>query len=282
MLRKYRFGLAGAPFGIGVGPFESIRAWTDVARQAEDLGFATLLAPDGPKRFSVFQALAAAAVVTERLRLGTMVIPVPLRSPGVIAWETASLDQLSGGRFELGLGSGHPANAEGTEQLGVPYRTAGERIAMVGETIAAVNRLAADAPVQPAQQPRPPIMVAGSSERLLTLAAQQADIIHLGVHTEEALAHKVAVIREAAGNRFDDLELSISIFHIGGGEEPAWLRNYGIKPGVEHISAIRTDDTAAVIDKLHRWRDEYSISYFVIGPAAIAPATPVIAELAGS
>jgi probable F420-dependent oxidoreductase len=279
---KFRFGLAAAPFGLGVSEFISIQEWAALAKQVEEQGFATLLVPDGPKRFSAFQVLAAAAAATERLRLGTLVVPVPLRSPGVIAWETASLDHFSGGRFELGIGSGHPANAEGAEQLGVPYPPADRRLALVEETIAEVTRLAAEAPVRPLQQPRPPIMVAARGKRALTLAAQQADIIHLDVPTEQALREKVSFIREAAGDRFDQLELSISVFHIGGGDMPPWLSNYGIGPDTEHIAAIRTDDTAAVIDRLQRYREEFGLNYFVISPTAREAAAPVMAQIAGT
>jgi hypothetical protein len=190
--RQFRFGLVDAPFGFGAPTFGSVRGWTDRTRRGEDLGFATLLVPDGPKRFSAFQSLAAVAAVTDQLRLGTFVLPVPFWSPSIVAWETASLDQLSGGRFELGLGAGHPGNAESAEALGMPYGTPGQRIRQVGETIAAVNRLASETIAAAVQQPRPPIMVAGSGDQLLAFAAGKADIIHMHLHgTERMLAEKV-------------------------------------------------------------------------------------------
>ncbi|GLY20053.1 N5,N10-methylene tetrahydromethanopterin reductase [Kineosporia sp. NBRC 101677] len=282
MSHAFRFGLAAAPFGLGTTGFTSAHDWVQTARRAEDLGFSTLLVPDGPSRFSAFQVLAAAAAVTEHLRLGTLVVPVPMHAPGVIAWETASLDHFSGGRFELGIGAGHPANASGSEQLGMTYPSAAERLRLVATTIDEVTRLAEQAPVRPVQQPRPPIMVAGSGDRLLALAARQADIIHLAVATEGALKEKVALIRHSAGERFERIKLAVSIFYIGGGDGPEWLVRYGIRPDVEHISAIRTDDTGEVVDRLRRWREELGISYFVAGPSTLEAIAPVIDRLAGT
>jgi hypothetical protein len=96
--RRFRFG-AVAGFG------RSGQEWAATARHIEQLGFATLLRPDGTGTFAPFQALSAAAAVTSTLRLGTYVLASPLRTPGEVAWESASLDVLSGGRFELGLGA---------------------------------------------------------------------------------------------------------------------------------------------------------------------------------
>src|SRR5580698_6645238 len=99
--RRFRFG-AVAGFG------RSGQEWAANARHIEQLGFSTLLCPDGTGTFAPFQALSAAAAVTGTLRLGTYVLASPLRTPGDVAWESASLDVLSGGRFELGLGAGRP------------------------------------------------------------------------------------------------------------------------------------------------------------------------------
>ena len=104
----------------------------------EQLGFSTLLCPDGTGTFAPFQALSAAAAATSTLRLGTYVLASPLRTPGEIAWETASLDVLSGGRFELGLGAGRP-DAERDARLGVPFGRPGERIRRIEQTLQAVR-----------------------------------------------------------------------------------------------------------------------------------------------
>ena len=127
--RRFRFG-AVAGFG------RSGQEWAANARRIEQLGFSTLLCPDGTGTFAPFQALSAAAAVTSTLRLGTYVLASPLRTPGEVAWESASLDVLSGGRFELGLGAGRPDAERDAARLGVPFAAPGERIRRIEQTSA--------------------------------------------------------------------------------------------------------------------------------------------------
>ncbi|MTD59321.1 TIGR03621 family F420-dependent LLM class oxidoreductase [Amycolatopsis pithecellobii] len=277
--RVFRFGLVAAPQ-------EGRQAWTALARRAEELGFSTLLAPDGPGLAPSFAALAAAAAVTERLRVGTFVLNTPLRTPGTIAWEAAGLDRLSDGRLELGLGAGRGDAGPGAELVGAPWGSAGERVRQVGEAIDAVDRLFADGSFTPVQQPRPPIMVAGGGEKLLTIAAQRADIVAVhGDGSESGLSEKVRLVQDVAGARFDDLELSVNIFHIGDGEVAPWVRMFGIDPARtsknQHISVL-TGDTTTVIDTLKRRRDEFGISYITINAVALEQAIPVVDALAGT
>ena len=130
--RRFRFG-AVAGFG------RSGQDWAANARHIEQLGFSTLLCPDGTGTFAPFQALSAAAAVTSTLRLGTYVLASPLRTPGEVAWESASLDVLSGGRFELGLGAGRPDAERDAARLGVPFGGPAERIRRIEETLQAVR-----------------------------------------------------------------------------------------------------------------------------------------------
>src|ERR1700735_4032788 len=108
--RRFRFG-AVAGFG------RSGQEWAANACRIEQLGFSTLLCPDGTATFAPFQALSAAAAVTTTLRVGSYVLAAPLRTPGEVAWETVSLDVLSGGRFELGLGAGRPGSERDASRL---------------------------------------------------------------------------------------------------------------------------------------------------------------------
>jgi probable F420-dependent oxidoreductase len=279
--RDFRFGLVTRPPG-------SARDWTVVARRAEQLGFSTLLVPDGTGLQSSFPALAAAAAVTDRLRFGNFVLAAPLHAPGAVARDAATLDQLSDGRFELGLGAGRPDAAHDAEVLGVPFGTPGERVRRVGEIIETVGKLFAEGPesFKPVQTPRPPIMVAGGGDKLLTVAAQQADIV--AVHadgTERGLGEKLRLVRDAAGDRFDELELSLNVFHLGDGEVSPWVRNFGVDPALtadnQNVSVL-TGDTATVIDTLKRRRDEFGISYITINWVALEQAIPVVEQLAGT
>ncbi|HVV09718.1 TIGR03621 family F420-dependent LLM class oxidoreductase [Amycolatopsis sp.] len=276
--RLFRFGLVATSTG-------SAREWTKLAQQAENLGFSTLLMPDGVGIQSAFPALAAAAATTERLRFGNFVLAAPLRPPGLVAWETASLDQLSEGRFELGLGAGRPDGAHNADVLGVPYGTAGSRVRQVAEIIDTVDRLLVqDKAFQAVQRPRPPIMVAGGGDKLLTLAARRADIVAVhGDGTEEGLAGRLGLVREAAGDRFGELELSVNVFAVGDEELPPFVRQFGVDPARakenQHVSVLTGDSPA---DVLRRRRDEFGISYVTFNIRALEQAAPIVEELAGT
>lgn len=283
--RLFRFGLVAAPTN-------SAKDWAALARRAEGMGFSTLLMPDARGLPSSFPALTLAAASTETLRVGNFVLAAPLRSPQSIAWDTATLDQLSEGRFELGLGAGRPDADGDARLLGVPYGTPGERVRRVAETIETVRGMFADAlsgnqelrAYQPVQRPAPPIMVAGNGNRLLTIAARQADIVAIGAGRETDLREKVGLVREKAGDRFDDLEISVNVFAIGDGEMPRWIQAFGIDPALavdNQLLSVLNGDTATAIDVLKRRRDEFGTSYITINAFALEAAGPIVEKLAG-
>ena len=268
--RRFRFG---AVAGVG----RSGQEWAALARRVEQLGFATLLCPDGTGLFAPFQALSAAAAVTSSLRLGSYVLAAPLRTPGEVAWETASLDVLSGGRFELGLGAGRPDASRDASRLGLPFGAPGERISRIEQALAAVRARYAgpgeesrrDA-VRGVQQPRPPVLLAAAGPRMLRLAAQEADIVALGLppqSTEDDLAAKSGQVRAAAGDRFDQLELNVNIALVGDEFPPqaaAWL---GADPGelVRNGSiTVLTGSARQMADALLRRRDRTAVSYISV------------------
>lgn len=282
--RRFRFGLVSAPQG-------SSKEWLAQVQRAESMGFSTLLVPDALGVPSPFPALAAAAASTETLRFGSFVLAAPLRTAQSIAWDAATLDQLSGGRFELGLGAGRP-DAKTERILGVPFGTPGERVRRVEHAIDTVRSMFAEAAegneelraFQPVQRPAPPIMVAANGDRLLSVGARKADIVAVAVGTEADLREKVAVLREAAGDRFDDLELSVNVFGIGDTELPPWIRAFGIDPSLavdNQLLPVLNGDTATAIDVLQRRRDEFGVSYITINAFALPAAAPIVEQLAG-
>jgi probable F420-dependent oxidoreductase len=191
-------------FGVVAGSAASGARWAATARRAEDLGYDTLLVPDTVHTYAPFAALAAAAAVTERLRVGTYVLSAPNRAPGLVAWEADSLGKLSDGRFELGLGGGRPGAEQDAAQVGGAWGTPAERIARVRETVAAVRALAAP----------PPVLIAASRPRMMRVAAELADTVALGLPpgaTEAELARAVDTLREAAGGRYAELELHLNV-----------------------------------------------------------------------
>src|SRR5689334_20512950 len=151
--------------GVVAGKAPSGAEWAATARRAEELGYDTLLIPDTVHTYAPFAALAAAAAVTSSLRVGTYVLSAPNRSPGLVAWEAETLQQLSDGRFELGVGGGRPGAERDAEALGGRFGTPADRLARVADTIAAVRKL----------ETAPRVLVAASRPRMLALAPEQAD-----------------------------------------------------------------------------------------------------------
>jgi probable F420-dependent oxidoreductase len=288
-------------FGVVAGLAQDLEGWTRTAKWVEDAGYDVLLSPDTPNVCGPFVALTAAATVTTRLRVGTFVLAAPLRVTGSIAWDAASLDRVSGGRFELGLGAGRPDAEREAALIGMPWGSARRRVEQVGDAIRGVKSLYADAAesagpgqfgsagwLRPEQQPHPPILVAANGPSLLGIAARQADIVAFGVHGaagEDVLAEKIAIVREQAGDRFDDLELSVNIFAAGDSTVPEWMAGaFGLDmsqaTGNRAIAALNgSPDEMA--DVLLRRRDQFGVSYITVNSLAMEQFAPVVERLAG-
>lgn len=141
-------------FGITNGAVADMASWTDAARRAESLGYATFLMPDTLRTPAPLPALAAAAAATSTLRVGTWVLCDSLRNPRMLAWEVASLDQLSGGRVELGLGAGRPDAEQDARRLDVAYGSPRERIdrpRQSGCFVTCSTEVRTDSPARPAE-----------------------------------------------------------------------------------------------------------------------------------
>jgi probable F420-dependent oxidoreductase len=210
---------------------------TSLARKAEAVGCSAFVLPDHLiGQYAPLQALAVVAAATERLRVGTFVLNTGLRHPAVLAQDLATLDVLSGGRLEIGLGAGW--NKPEHDAIGIPFEPVGVRIGRLTEAITILKGCFADGPFSftgehytitghdgvptPAQRPHPPLFLGGGGKRLLTLAAREAQIIGLAPRliqgdtpradarslTAAATEEKIGWVREAAGDRFGELELN--------------------------------------------------------------------------
>jgi probable F420-dependent oxidoreductase len=291
-------------FGVVAAQTRSGEEWADKARRIESMGYSTLVMPDGLRHtLAPLPALAAAAAATRSLRLGTYVIANDFRNPVLLAKEAATLDVLSDGRFELGLGVGRPAAAEDNRMLGLPFDPGKVRVDRLAEALALIKPLlageratargrhyaAVDAEIapRPVQQPRPPILVAGWGRRLLTLAGREADIIALGApatEPEAAIAQRVEWIKEATGPRFAQLELNLSLMAVGE-QVPAWVsRQMGLtahdllEAGAVTALIGTTDEMS---ETLARRRDTLGISYLVVSEEMMETLAPVVERLAG-
>jgi probable F420-dependent oxidoreductase len=291
-------------FGVVAGTATTGEEWAAKARAIESLGYSTLVMPDTVKyTLAPLPALAAAAAATRSLRIGTYVINNDLRNPVLLAKEAATLDVLSGGRFELGIGAGRPGAAEDNHMLGLAFDSGGVRIARLAESLAVVKALLAgqkstatgphyaiaDAEIapRPVQRPRPPILVAGSGRHLLTLAAREADIIALGgapTDGEDQYAEKVGWLREAAGERFERIELNINLMAVGQQIARFVAMGRGLTAeGLAQSGAISavTGTTDQMCETLQRRREQLGISYFMVGDELMETLAPVVERLAG-
>jgi probable F420-dependent oxidoreductase len=293
MPRPFRFGVVAA-----YAP--SRAAWIATARKAEELGYSTLLMPDranigGPAPLT---ALAVAAEATTKLRVGSYVFANDYRHPVLLAREAATVDLLSEGRFELGLGAG--VGPEEFQQLGIPFAGAGARVGHLEEALQVIKRLFTEETVdftgkyytitqlkgypRPVQQPYMPILVAGLGERMLKLAAREADIIAIGSKiaaysadtTDATPEQKLAWIKEAAGERFADLELSQTIYDLEITDSGAALPALGGPP-----IPRRPMPAAQAVDWLLEQRERYGFSYLQVHSGQMENFAPIVARLAG-
>ncbi|MGI8475919.1 MAG: TIGR03621 family F420-dependent LLM class oxidoreductase [Thermomicrobiales bacterium] len=314
------------PFRFGVinERMTTRQAWLDGARRAEALGFSTFLIRDHlvadhfGDQFAPFPALTAAAMVTSTLRVGSLVIDNDFRHPALLAKEAATLDLLSDDRFELGLGAGWLA-AE-YRQAGIPFDAAGVRISRMEESVQIIKGLWSGEPVSfagshyaldglrgypmPAQRPHPPLLIGGGGRRILTLAGREADIVGIlttsvtsGSPTVDpaerrsaSVARKIGWIREGAGPRFADIELSLVadlvVTDDRRGRTEAYIREHGwdgLAPeDVWDMPAVLIGSTGQIVDALRDWRERLGISYLIVADADRDALAPIVAELAGT
>lgn len=313
------------PFRFAVyGAGNSRAAWGDYARKVESLGYSTLVVADHIAwgGLAPLPALLAAADVTTTLRLGTHVLVNDFRHPAVLAHEAATIDLLSDGRLELGLGAGW---LRGDYELtGVPFDSPGVRLARLIEAVALIRRLFHEDSVtyagehyrvhelsldpKPVQRPHPPLYIRAARKRMLTFAAQEANIVgvatkatsgrmlDLATITADAVAEKVGWVREAAGMRFSDLELHLQLISVVVTDD----RQRGAEMAAKQLAgyssiAINTNlSTEQILESLHVLvgsvnqmvetlqlrRERYGISYFTLF-GDINAFAPVVARLAG-
>ena len=310
VVQPFRFGLQCK------GPADAA-GWPALARRVEDLGWSTLTVADHlDDPLAPIPALMAAAAATNQLRLGTMVLANDYRHPAMLAKEAATLDVLTGGRFELGIGAGWMTTDY--EAAGIPLDRPGVRIDRLAEALAVLRGCWADAPFdldgdhyriagldgqpKPLTPGGPPIVIGGGGERVLRLAAREADVVALNVNlkagviderafpdgTPEATDRKLAWIRDAAGEQFDRLVLQSRIHLAMVTDDRASVidelaPSFGLTPtqaaGTPHALIGTVDE---ICDQLVERRERWGVSYLGLSADQLEPFAPVVARLAGS
>jgi probable F420-dependent oxidoreductase len=304
-------------FGVAAHAVASAERWRDLARRAEDLGYATLILPDHLNpQLAPIPGLLAAALQTTTLRVAVQVLDVDHRNPVVAAKEVATLDLLSGGRCDWGMGAGWlHADYEAT---GIPFDPPGVRLSRLVEAVAVMKGLFAGGPVdhqgrhytvrgavgdpQPVQRPHPPLLVGGSRPRLLRFAGREADIVSISpswdsrrimgaepsLTVEAAMDLQVGWIRDGAGDRFDRVELSHVAMPVEVTDDPgaAFERiapNVGLTPDEARRSPhVLAGPVGAICDALVARRERWGLSNIVVPVGALEPFAPVVARLAGT
>ncbi|BCJ42105.1 N5,N10-methylene tetrahydromethanopterin reductase [Actinoplanes ianthinogenes] len=264
-------------FGVIAGQARTGAEWTATARRAEELGYDILLIPDTLFTLSPFAALAAAAAATSSLRVGTYVLNTANRTPAHVAWETRSLQTISDGRFELGVGGGRPNGQADTAALGGMWGTPADRLARTADVIAAAR----DLPIPPE------VLVAASKPGMMRLAAEQADTVTFGLPpaTTPTELFRAADAFRSMANRADQVELLVgvtafapTIFAL-----PDWLsRQVGGDPQEMAASGAATfliGDADHAAEELRRRRAEGGFSYFAVNGMFMEDFAPVLQRL---
>jgi probable F420-dependent oxidoreductase len=307
------------PFRFGIqckGPADPA-GWPALARKVEDLGWSTLTVADHlDDQLAPLPAAMAAAAATTTLQVGTMVLANDYRHPVMVAKEAATLDVLSGGRFELGIGAGWMTSDY--EAAGIPLDRPGIRIERLTEALAVLRGLWSGGPVSfsgthyrihglegrplPLTPGGPPLVIGGGGERVLRLAGRVADVVAINVNlragviderafpdgTPEATDRKLSWIRDAAGDRFEQVELQSRIHLAMVTEDRERVIDelapaFGLTPeqaaATPHALIGSVDE---ICDQLVERRERWGISYLGMSGDQLDAFAPVVARLAGT
>ena len=309
--RKFRFAVITPKCSSG-------KELTEQARKAEALGYSAFFVPDHfiEHDLAPTVALAHVAAVTDTLRVGPLVLGNDYKHPVVLARELATLDMLSDGRLELGIGAGWMT--ADYEKAGMPLDRPGVRIARLAESITVLKGLFAEGPFtfhgeyynvseldgmpKPVQRPCPPFLIGGGGKKILALAAREAQIVGINANLRSgegesrdaaqslvpaATDQKLAWLREAAGAGFDDLEIQtlLGFVHVtddASGIVKAIAGSFGVSEDDALLApATLVGSLDSIAELLERRRERWQMSYIVVPIEATEALAPVVARLSG-
>jgi probable F420-dependent oxidoreductase len=258
-------------FGLSVtGPVSRMK---EAARRAEQIGFDVVLLPDHLGMTAPLPPLISIAEAAPSLRVGNMVINASFYRPALLARDLATVDAATDGRLEIGLGTGYVE--EEFRAAGLPFPRAGARVDLVIEHAVEIRRLLSGPDHFPAPvQTPPPIMIAGTGDRMLTAAARHADIVAFPTAgTRDQLAERVAFFVDEAGDRSADVELAFSFFQVGLDDPDDLSILRAIAPGVPDDQLRRAvsylpGPVDAAADRIRSLHEALGITYFTfsLGP----------------
>lgn len=302
-------------FGTGCWTAHSRGEYLEPVRRIEEMGYSTLICPDhlATSFLGPLTSLMMAAEASPTLRIGTLVLGNDFRNPAFLAKEAATLDLLSGGRLELGLGTGY-AGGDYTRS-GIELDSGAVRVSRLIESVQVIkgcfsDRLAdfsgtyytvtgLEGTPKPLQRPHPPFLIAGGSRRILTFAGREADIVGLVPRTRAgdlefswghpaATAQQVEWVREGAGERFSELELNTLVFNVVVTDHPRRAAeeiavDVGVSPELVLESVhFLVGTEAAIANEVQMWRERFGISYIVAMEQDHDALAPVVGRLTGN
>jgi probable F420-dependent oxidoreductase len=306
--RPFRFGVLhrSAP---------SRTEWQALGKRAEDLGYDTfLLSEHFGAHFTMGSGLTSIAEATRRLRVGMLVCDTDFRHPALLAKEAASLDVLTEGRFELGLGAGWMLSDY--EQTGIPFGAPAVRFQRFSESLTILKGLFAEQPLsfqgrqftidglqglpKPVQKPHMPLLLGAGGPRMLRLAAREADVVSVLMQSlpgggldwtcasSAEFDRKFATVREAAGERYATLEKNLLMQKTVITDGPPRVAAedlsgaWGISPeDVLDTPLALIGSVDAAIEELQARRARWDVSYVCVFADAMEAFGPVVARLAG-
>ncbi|MFC8043192.1 TIGR03621 family F420-dependent LLM class oxidoreductase [Nocardia sp. NPDC057353] len=282
-------------FGVNMIASGSRAEWAAKCRRAEELGFDVLGVADHLGMPAPFPSLVLAAEVTAAPRLTTFVLNTPFYNPVLLAREIATVDAITDGRLELGVGAGY-VRAE-FEAADIPFGTGGARIGQLGAALGSIKGLLAD----PGYEPRPsrpggpPVLIAGWGDKLLALAAEHADIIGftgaaaatnggpLVAAGPAAYGERVATARRLLGARADSVEFNLLIQQVAGpGERAALLERVGdmlpaeIAGKPEELPILLVGTPEEIAERLRERRERWGFGYITVMEEHMETFAPVI------
>ncbi|POX45872.1 LLM class F420-dependent oxidoreductase [Streptomyces sp. Ru71] len=295
MLRPFRFG-------VNLLDPSPAAEWRDKCRRAEELGYDVILVPDHLGMVAPFPALVAAAEATERPRVGTFVLNAGFWNPALLAREVATTDALTGGRLELGLGTGYVRTEH--DSAGLPFGSPGERVDHLRRTVEELERLlgSEEHRPRPAQRPRVPLLIGGNGDRMLRLTAGHADIAaftgartvpgsttgQLAPITAKELDERVARYREFAAGREEPAELNLLIQSVVVTDD----REAAARPYLERIAGFTLEQLLElplflfgtqeeIVAQVLALRERYGFTYLAVLEPSMEAFAPVMGRLRG-
>jgi probable F420-dependent oxidoreductase len=304
-------------FGVQMSKPPAGQTWQEVARRVEGLGYSSLHLPDHfGDQLSPIPAMMSAAEATTTLRVGALVLDNDYRHPVVLAKDIATIDVLSGGRVELGIGAGWMLTDY--REAGLAYDPPGVRVSRFEEALTVLKGLfgpstfsfegehytitALDGLPKPVQEGGPRLLIGGGGKRVLTIAGREADIVSvnpnlasgaIGADTAldslaDRIDEKLGWLRAGAGDRFDDIEISTTLFFAQVTDDGATLTEnvaglFGVSPEeVAQTPIVAIGSADEIADALRARRERWGYSYIVVNAESWEAFAPVVEQLAGT